>query len=105
MKKDVHFHRGRSLNRNNMTLYRFLDCPCKLNCPNGCDGCQNPICSCGENLSAEDQDNLNSCVHGSGVEFSECYLNCDGNDQCRTSCLEEFESDFETCPCQVSNQP
>ena len=28
----------------------FLDCSCNSNCPNGCDGCPNPICACGEIL-------------------------------------------------------
>ena len=25
-------------------LYIFSDCPCEINCPNGCNECPNPIC-------------------------------------------------------------
>ena len=91
-----------SKNWNFMVWKLSSDCACKLNCPNGCDGCPNPICSCGENLSSEDQDNLNSCVRGKSLEFGQCYLNCERNAQCKTSCFDVFESEFESCPCQVS---
>ena len=27
-------------------LTRFSDCPCELNCLDGCDDCANPVCDC-----------------------------------------------------------
>ena len=82
----------------------FLDCPCNSNCPNGCDGCPNPICACGENPTAQNQDNLDNCVRGNSFELGQCYQACNGDVQCGTSCWEVFKSEYESCPCQVSTK-
>lgn len=82
----------------------FLDCPCNSNCPNGCDGCSNPICACGENPTAQNQDNLDNCIRGNSLELGHCYQYCNGNAQCGTSCWEVFKTEYESCPCQVSSK-
>ena len=74
-----------------------------MNCPNGCDGCPNPICACGENPTPQNHDNLDKCVREKSLELGQCYLNCKGNVQCGTLCWEAFKSEFESCPCQVSS--
>ena len=43
-----------------VTILINLDCPCNINCSNGCNGCSNPICVCGEHSSPQNQDNLSS---------------------------------------------
>ena len=84
-------------------LSLFSDCPCGLNCPNGCNNCPNPICTCGEYPTPQNKDNLNNCVSEKSSELGQCYLQCKGNVQCGEFCWEEFKSAFESCPCQVSS--
>ena len=90
------------LNLGNHTKANISDCPCNSNCPNGCDDCPNAICACGENPTTQNQDNLSSCFHENSFELGECYLYCDGNVQCETSCGEVFKSEYKSCPCQVN---
>ena len=83
---------------NNLVLQ---DCPCNMNCPNGCIGCLNPICVCGENLSPQNQDNLQECMKEKSIDLGQCIIDCNGNQSCEQSCVSLFKEQYEQCPCQV----
>ena len=72
-----------------------------MNCPNGCIGCSNPICVCGENPSPQNEENLKNCKKEKSVEWGECVIECTNNQQCEQSCVESFKEQYESCPCQV----
>ena len=79
-------------------------CPCNDQCPNGCEDCPNPICVCGANPSPQNVDNLNNCTSVNSMDLGECILDCTktGNKLCDESCVEDFRTQHQSCPCQVS---
>ena len=77
-------------------------CPCSDQCPNGCEDCPNPICTCGLNPSSQNLDNLKNCTGTNSMELGECILDCNGGSKaCDESCVDDFRTQQESCPCQV----
>ena len=85
------------------TNWNNSDCPCNLNCLNGCTGCPNPICVCGDNSTPQNQENLDICIKKNSIELGQCILDCNGNLACEQSCVDSFKSQHEECPCQVTD--
>ena len=79
----------------------FSDCPCNTNCPNGCNGCPNPICVCGENPSPQNEDNLQECKKEKSIDLGQCIIDCKDDHSCEQSCVNLFKFQYEQCPCQV----
>ena len=79
----------------------FLDCPCNINCPNGCNGCPNPICVCGENPSPQNKDNLQQCMKEKSIDLGQCIIDCNSDQSCEQSCVNLFKVQYDQCPCQV----
>ena len=79
----------------------FQDCPCNLNCPNGCVGCPNPICVCGENPSPQNEDNLQKCMKEKSIDLGQCIIDCNSDQSCEQSCVNSFKIQYDQCPCQV----
>merc|ERR1712131_204815 len=77
-----------------------LDCPCAEHCPNGCNGCLNPICVCGGNSSPQNENNLTSCKQQESIQLGDCVINCKNDQLCRQQCLEFFDTSYADCPCQ-----
>ena len=85
-------------------FYRIIvDCPCNLNCPNGCNDCPNPICVCGENQSPQNKDNLEQCMKEKSIDLGQCIIDCKGDESCEQSCVNLFKDRYNQCPCQVKN--
>ena len=82
----------------------FQDCPCNVNCPNGCDGCPNPICVCDENQSPQNEDNLQQCKKEKSIDLGQCIIDCKNDQSCEQSCVNLFKVRYDECPCQVKNR-
>ena len=72
-----------------------------MNCPNGCNGCQNPICVCGEKQSPQNKDNLQQCIRKNSINLGQCILDCNNGESCEQECVNLFKTQHEECPCQV----
>ena len=79
-------------------------CPCNTNCPNGCKGCPNPICVCGENPSPQNEDNLQECIKEKSIDLGQCIIDCKNDQSCEESCVRLFKDQYEECPCQVNKE-
>ena len=77
------------------------DCPCNVNCPNGCDGCPNTICVCGENPLPQNEDNLQQCKKETSIDLGQCIIDCKNDEPCEKSCVALFKEQYAQCPCQV----
>ena len=77
------------------------DCPCNSNCPDGCNGCSNPICVCGENPTSQNKDNLKQCMKDKSINLGQCIIDCRNNQSCEQSCVTSFKDQYDQCPCQV----
>ena len=77
------------------------DCPCNTNCPDGCNGCSNPICVCGENPSPQNKDNLKQCIKKKSIDLGQCIIDCKDDQSCEQSCVDLFKVQYDECPCQV----
>ena len=82
----------------------LLDCPCNLNCLNGCNGCPNPICVCGENMTRQNEDNFKECMQEKSIDLGRCIVDCKDDQLCEQSCVDLFKSRYDECPCQVSRR-
>ena len=85
----------------NIPWYIFSDCPCRMNCPNGCNDCPNPICVCGENPSPQNEDNLEQCKNERSINLGQCIIDCKDDQSCEQSCVNLFKTLYHECPCQV----
>ena len=83
------------------SILYFQDCPCNVNCPNGCNGCANPICVCGENQSPQNENNLKECKKEKSIDLGQCIIDCKEDQSCEQSCDNLFKAQYEECPCQV----
>ena len=83
-------------------IKRFLECPCHPNCPDGCSGCENPICVCGGNSSPENDLNLEACKKEKSDDWGACVIECNNDQGCENQCAENFKIQYEDCPCQVT---
>ena len=72
-----------------------------MNCLNGCSGCPNPICVCGENPSPQNEDNLKECIKGRSIDLGQCIIDCKDDQSCEESCVNLFKAEYDQCPCQV----
>ena len=72
-----------------------------MNCPNGCNGCPNPICVCGENPSPQNEDNLKECMKEKSIDLGKCIIDCNNDQSCEQSCVDSFKDQYDQCPCQV----
>ena len=79
----------------------LLDCPCNINCPNGCNDCSNPICVCGENPSPQNRDNFHECIREKSIDLGQCIIDCGDDESCEQTCVNLFKSHYDQCPCQV----
>ena len=58
------------------------------------------------NLTAVFQDvtenaNWNKCLDVNGASLARCIYNCEENAECEASCVEQFKTRTEDCPCEV----
>ena len=83
-------------------LNDFSDCPCNLNCPDGCSDCPNSLCVCGEHLSPENNHNLDICIKKSSIDLGKCVIACNNDFACENYCVDRFKAAHEQCPCQVN---
>ena len=99
---------------------KHLDCPCELNCLDGCDECDNPVCDCevsfgsffftdslGETLNniikvVEENPDWNRCIDDNSLKLGRCVYACENNEECEDDCLSRFKSRQLNCPCEVS---
>lgn len=75
-----------------------------MDCPDGCVGCPNPICVCGEIPSPQNEENLKNCFNEKSLDWGECVIDCKSNEQCEKSCVDSFKGEYDSCPCQVNFQ-
>ena len=72
------------------------DCPCMVNCPNGCDECH--YCSC---IWPDENKDYQQCYKVKELEYFECFLECSMGDlDCEADCLRDFHENLKVCPCQ-----
>ena len=72
-----------------------------MNCPNGCNGCPNPICVCGEKPSPQNEANLKECTKERSIDLGQCIIDCKDHQSCEESCVNLFKAQYNECPCQV----
>ncbi|CAG5079732.1 Oidioi.mRNA.OKI2018_I69.PAR.g9348.t1.cds [Oikopleura dioica] len=75
-------------------------CPCNIYCPNGCEGCEHPLCnqpSCFEENELE----YANCVESVKDKLSTCYDDCTNELEidCYSACNDESLANIEKCPC------
>ncbi|CAG5109784.1 Oidioi.mRNA.OKI2018_I69.chr2.g4273.t1.cds [Oikopleura dioica] len=75
----------------------YVDCPCFENCPNGCDGCPNSLCSCSN--AETDNDDYKQCISQSSQRFNQCVEGCPPDEMCFDVCIEDFKDASRKCPC------
>ena len=94
---------GRSKNSYWNVSLLSQDCPCAEHCPNGCNGCSNPICVCGVNGSPQNEKNLATCKNQRSIDMGDCIVECKYVDVqiCQQNCVTNFVTKFDDCPCQV----
>ena len=102
-------------------LTRFSDCPCELNCLDGCDDCANPVCDCQvssfrspsdrfdcrKNVKinikvVEENPDWNRCIDDNSLKLGRCVHACNDNEDCEDDCLSRFKTRQLNCPCEVS---
>ncbi|CAG5113968.1 Oidioi.mRNA.OKI2018_I69.chr2.g8056.t1.cds [Oikopleura dioica] len=75
----------------------MADCPCNLNCPNGCDGCDHPLCNV---CDAESNMHSQQCKNEAVQKESLCKKSCEmTDDDCYSQCHLELMNDKMECPC------
>ena len=67
------------------------------NCPQGCEGCPNPICHCQDPL--HEADYLICKEHYEAV-FLTCSKDCDNSYECILDCSRTLDANLTKCPCQ-----
>ena len=74
-------------------------CPCFGGCPDGCNNCLNPVCTCSD--PAENNDFIN-CENYLKEEYISCLDNCSpSNSQCPNACNQQYNQGLVDCPCQA----
>ncbi|CAG5099692.1 Oidioi.mRNA.OKI2018_I69.XSR.g16638.t1.cds [Oikopleura dioica] len=74
------------------------DCPCGQNCPNGCQDCDNPLCTTCDNLETDFE--FQQCKVIALEEFDHCAMNCLNNWGCIDNCYNrEILQGFSQCKC------
>ena len=100
----------------NQPSNRHSECPCDIDCPNGCTGCENSVCECSVSslstisesvLTVVFQDvtenaNWNQCLDVNGASLARCIYNCNDNGGCEDECVSQFKGRTADCPCEVS---
>ena len=82
-------------------LILYSDCPCDIDCIQGCVDCPNPICVCSDRKN--ENDHWNACMDQHGSRWGRCIDKCDGNRICEDDCVVQFKEAKKSCPCEVSN--
>ena len=74
-------------------------CPCGLNCPSGCKGCDHPLCelSCEEPQINNDKYRL--CINERIYELDLCLKSCTAEISCHNSCYESYVEKISSCTC------
>lgn len=75
------------------------ECPCFSECEQGCDGCDNGMCTC---AYPDDNPDHVACAEHVYFVYAMCLGRCTSGDvHCLSVCGYEFADDLETCPCNV----
>ncbi|CAG5081876.1 Oidioi.mRNA.OKI2018_I69.PAR.g9982.t1.cds [Oikopleura dioica] len=74
----------------------YRACPCDELCPNGCENCANPICSC---KSPENDPYFKQCLKEARGRLDDCFESCATNNTCYDGCYDVFEDEKSFCPC------
>ncbi|CAG5104585.1 Oidioi.mRNA.OKI2018_I69.chr1.g1361.t1.cds [Oikopleura dioica] len=74
----------------------YRACPCDELCPNGCQSCANPICSC---KSPENDQYFKQCLKEARRRLDDCFESCTTNKTCYDGCYDVFEEEKSFCPC------
>ncbi|CAG5104562.1 Oidioi.mRNA.OKI2018_I69.chr1.g1338.t1.cds [Oikopleura dioica] len=74
----------------------YRACPCDELCPNGCENCANPICSC---KHPENDPYFKQCLKEAGVRLEDCFKSCATNNTCYDGCYDVFDEEKSFCPC------
>ena len=108
-----------------LNSHRYSECPCELNCLDGCDDCDNPVCNCqvrtlvygpfsfSETLTVgikinivnkvvEENPDWNRCIDDNSLKLGRCVHACNDNKECEDDCLSRFKTRQLNCPCEVS---
>ncbi|CAG5105170.1 Oidioi.mRNA.OKI2018_I69.chr1.g1897.t1.cds [Oikopleura dioica] len=75
----------------------YDSCPCFADCPNGCEGCANSICTC----SSPQTNNsfYKQCIKEASQGLNDCIGNCTANETCFEDCFDDFLMVSRKCPC------
>ena len=77
----------------------YSSCPCFEYCPNGCDGCPNPICSCNE--PQKNNSYYIHCMDQATDDFKACAMGSTNDKASYDMCYENFTMASEKCPCNA----
>ena len=75
----------------------YSSCPCFENCPNGCDGCANSICTCNE--PQKDNSFYIQCMDQATDDFKTCIMSSTNDKASYDLCYDQFTMASEKCPC------
>ena len=45
--------------------------------------------------------NWNKCLDINGMSLGRCIYNCEDNEDCEASCVDQFKTRTDDCPCEV----
>ncbi|CAG5114057.1 Oidioi.mRNA.OKI2018_I69.chr2.g8137.t1.cds [Oikopleura dioica] len=74
------------------------DCPCGVNCPNGCEDCEHPTCQPSPCEIPEENKDFLRCKNSNEKMLNGCLSNCYSYD-CSEICTQEFLENTKNCPC------
>ena len=80
----------------------YSACPCFDDCPNGCDGCPNSICTCKE--PPKNNTFYRQCIDEASDELKTCIVDSPADKASYELCVEDFMVASEKCPCNSGCQ-
>ena len=75
-------------------------CPCNIYCPDGCAGCDHPLCSDYSCIDGNELEYAN-CIEDVKTALTNCYDSCleDREIDCYSDCNDDSLLSIENCPC------
>ncbi|CBY17767.1 unnamed protein product [Oikopleura dioica] len=67
------------------------DCPCGLNCPEGCEGCAHPLCTPSPCEDLDNNADYQRCKKQLTKELNECLDDCKNSLLCIDECTDEYK--------------
>ena len=44
---------------------------------------------------------METCKNEKSIDLGDCIIDCQNNQACENTCIDNFKAEYETCPCQV----